>query len=363
MRSVKTLDCTLRDGGYCNSWKFGKHNIDKVIKGLIESKVDYIECGYVSSFVDNNKDSTKFYSFELLNNIIPIEKSNTKCLVMVNYGEVSLAQIPLRKESNVDGIRVAFHRDDWEKALLFCEQIQEKGYDVFVQPMVSMCYSDEEYSRLIERVNKFNPYAFYIVDSFGMMKRNDVLHFAQLVEEKMNTDIMLGFHAHNNLQLAFANAQCLVELPFRREIIVDVSVHGMGRGAGNLNSELFLDYLNSVMEKTYNIKALLNLMDEVISPFYERHSWGYSLPNYLSATHAIHPNYAYYLSKKKTLTLEVMDELFELIEMKKRYEYDEQYIEQLYVGYLSKRKDEYSTKKPLGSIVAKDITGLRRKIR
>lgn len=339
MKRIKILDCTLRDGGYCNSWMFGKQNIDKIIRGLTESGVDYVECGYVSSFVDSNIDSTKFCDFKLLCETIPFEKNATKYLVMINYGELSIDQIPNKRNSNVDGIRVAFHKKDWEKAMILCEEIQNLGYDIFVQPMLTMCYSDEEFIKLINCVNRINICAFYIVDSFGMMKQNNVLHYVDLVKENMNQNIMLGFHAHNNLQLAFANAQRIIELPLKRQIIVDVSIHGMGRGAGNLNAELFLDYLNVATKGFYNIKVLLNIMDEVISDFYNKNPWGYSLPNYLSAKHVIHPNYAYYLSHKKTLTLEAMDELFGLIDLEKKIEYDEQYIEQLYVEYQLQKKD------------------------
>lgn len=236
---------------------------------------------------------------------------------MINYGELSIDQIPPQRCSKVDGIRVAFYKKDLEKAIILCEEIQDKGYDVFIQPMVTMCYSDEEFIKLIGCVNRINSSAFYIVDSFGMMKQNDALHYVKLVNGKLNQDIMLGFHAHNNLQLAFANAQSIVGLPLKRQIIVDVSIHGMGRGAGNLNAELLLDYLNNVTEGFYNIRVLLDIMDEVISAFYDKNPWGYSLPNYLSAIHMIHPNYAYYLSRKKTLTLEAMDELFGLIDSKK----------------------------------------------
>lgn len=354
MKRVLTLDCTLRDGGYCNNWKFGHQNIVKVINGLVESGVDYIECGYVSSFAKADNDSTKYSDFRQLNNIISTIRTSTKYLVMINYGEISIEQIPKKNETVVDGIRVAFHKKDLDKAIEFCEEIKNKGYEVFVQPMVTMCYSDVEFNRLIEGVNGFNPTALYIVDSFGMMKQMDILHYARLSKE-MNPGIMLGLHAHNNMQLAFANSQCFSELELARCIVIDVAIHGMGRGAGNLNAELFLDYLNSIIDEKYNIKALLNVMDEVISGFFEKKPWGYSLPNYLSAVYMSHPNYAYYLSNKRTLTLEAMDEIFGLINPNKRYEYDEKYIEQLYIDYLSRKKGKELFANVIKNSIGKDI--------
>ena len=111
----------------------------------------------------------------------------------------------------------------------------------------------------------------------------------------------------------------------------------MGRGAGNLNAELFLGYLKEAVGADYSITPILNLMDEIIIRFYEEKPWGYSLPNYLSASHMLHPNYAAYLDNKKTLTLKEIDEIFCMMDSNKKIEYDAQYIEKLYIDYLSGR--------------------------
>ena len=34
MNRVQILDCTLRDGGYCNQWKFGEKNKKIIVNGL-----------------------------------------------------------------------------------------------------------------------------------------------------------------------------------------------------------------------------------------------------------------------------------------------------------------------------------------
>jgi 4-hydroxy 2-oxovalerate aldolase len=335
MKKITVLDCTLRDGGYCNNWEFGNGNIKRIVHGLIESGVDYVECGFLTDRVVYNAQKTKYTNFEQLKSIVPKEKNGKKCLVMVNYGEYAAKDIPHRSETCVDGIRVAFHKKDYINAIKLCQEIKNKGFYVFVQPMVSMNYSDDEFVSLIDAVNQIDPTSFYVVDSFGTMKRKDLMHYITLADKHLCPDICLGFHAHNNLQLAYSNAQYLVETDLNRSLIIDVSVHGMGRGAGNLNSELFLEYLNDRLCCKYNIKSILSLLDESISRFYEEKPWGYSLPNYLSAIHMIHPNYATYLSSKKTLTYEAMDDIFGMVDSKKGFEYDETYIESLYVRYLS----------------------------
>ena len=178
----------------------------------------------------------------------------------------------------------------------------------------------------------------YIVDSFGEMKKSDLTRLYYLVEHNLKESIKIGFHSHNNIQLAYSNAQTLVDMHTNRELIIDSSVYGMGRGAGNLNTELFVEYLNENNGANYDLKPLLTIIDEILNDFYQRNYWGYSLPNYISATHHAHPNYASYLDDKKTLTVENMNEIFDLIEDDKRVSFDKDYIEDLYIRFMTTGK-------------------------
>lgn len=335
MGSVKVLDCTLRDGGYCNRWTFGHKNILKIVQGLEQARIDVIECGFITNRVHYDKDVTKFSTFAEAAEVIKEKKKDTIYVCMINYGEYKIEDIPEYRDGSIDGIRVAFHKKDLTGALEFCEQIKSKGYKVFVQAMVSLNYTDEEFLKLIDRANKLEPFAFYIVDSFGMMKKKDLLRLFYMVEHNLKREIWIGFHSHNNLQLAYSNAQALVEIQSNRDLIIDSSIHGMGRGAGNLNTELFLEYLNDTIGSDYILRPILTIIDESISIFYKKEGWGYSLPNYLSAVYNVHPYYASFLSNKNTLTLEAMDEIFAKIELSKGVEFDQSYIEELYHEYLS----------------------------
>ena len=127
-----------------------------------------------------------------------------------------------------------------------------------------MSYSDEEFLTLIKAANELKPYAFYIVDSFGMMNGRDLIRLFYMLEHNLDDSIKIGFHSHNNMQLAFSNAQQLVSIQTNREIIIDSTIYGMGRGAGNLNSELFIEYLNGISNSNYNIKPLLKIIDEIL---------------------------------------------------------------------------------------------------
>ena len=156
-----------------------------------------------------------------------------------------------------------------------------------------------------------------------------------MVEHNLKETIKIGCHSQNNMQLAYSNAPSFVHFQTDRDLIIDSSVYGMGRGAGNLNTELFVEYLNENADGQYVLKPLLTIIDEILNEFYQRNHWGYSLPNYLSASHNAHPNYAGYLDDKKTLTVEDMNEIFDMMDEEKRLSYDKDYIEEVYLRYMA----------------------------
>ena len=342
MSIIKVLDCTLRDGGYCNEWDFGFENTKQIIDGLVESGVEIIECGFLTNKVAYSKDTTKFTQLEQLRELVPAKHGEQMYVCMVNYGQYIIDELPNCKDTPIDGIRLAFHKKDMIAALELCSNIKAKGYKVFVQAMVSLNYSDKEFLDLISRVNELEPYSFYIVDSFGVMKKKDLIRLFYIVEHNLKMSIAIGYHSHNNMQLAYSNAQSLVDMRTEHDLIIDASIFGMGRGAGNLNTELFVEYLNDNIGCEYKLKPLLNIIDDILNDFYQLNYWGYSLPNYLSAKHNIHPNYASYLDSKKTLTVEAMDEIFSLMYDAKRVEFDKGYIEELYTKYMAKNSTQES---------------------
>lgn len=330
---INVLDCTLRDGGYINDWNFGEENIKRMLKLLADSNVDIIECGFLSNNKKYNSDKSIFDTIERFTKFIPENKRKSKYVCMVNYGEYKVEDIPTYDGTSIDGIRVAFHKKDVEGAIDFCRKISKKGYMLFIQPMVTINYSDMELLKLIEVFNEIKPYAFYMADSFGVMKKNDLLRMFYLIDNNLDSSINIGYHSHNNLQLAYSNSQALVEVNTQRTRIIDSSVFGMGRGAGNLNTELFIQHLNDTLGTKYRVYPLLQMIDEILNKIYSIYYWGYSLPYYLSSTYNCHPNYASYLSDKNTLTVKSISEILSAITIEKKENLDREYIEELYLNY------------------------------
>ena len=212
MKKIRILDCTLRDGGYVNNWKFGFENIKDTVKRLIQAGIDIIEVGYLSSKGDFSADESQYSSVDAIKRILPADRKNTLIAVMINCGDYDAELLPQYDGTGPDCIRVCFHKSQALQAVELCRKIKDKGYKVYFQPMVALSYSDAEYLGLIGMANKFRPDVFYIVDSHGSMKQKDVARFFYLIENNLDKEIAVGFHSHNNLQLSYSNAQYLAAL-------------------------------------------------------------------------------------------------------------------------------------------------------
>lgn len=330
MNNVKVLDCTLRDGGYVNNWQFGCENINKIIKKLEESNVDIVEMGFIRN---QNYDINKsvYSANEQLNKFILKKKDNViyaALIEMANYFPIEKLQE--RNDNGIDAIRYSFWKRKMEEAYEYASKITDKGYKLFVQPTRVEQYSDKEFAEMIETFSKLKPYAIYIVDTFGLLRKKQLLQYMKIAEEYMSEDIFLGYHAHNNMQQAFCNATEFIEKSKRKNIIVDASVYGMGRGAGNLNTEMIYDYLNTEYKGKYKIKPILEIWDDVIKDVYEEEKWGYNIPYFLAATMQLNPNYATYMLKKKDISTEQIENIFNKIQGEDKYLYSDEKAERFY---------------------------------
>ena len=158
MNNIHVLDCTLRDGGYCNEWRFGFDNVKKITNGLLEANIEIIECGFLTNRVAYDQNVTKFTTLGKIAAVIPANREGKLFVAMMNYGEYNIDDLPMYDGTSIDGIRVAYHKKDRYQALEICRRIKAKGYLVFIQAMVSLSYSDEEFLETIHIVNDFRPY-------------------------------------------------------------------------------------------------------------------------------------------------------------------------------------------------------------
>ena len=348
--TIKILDCTLRDGGYVNHWNFGLKTSKTMIERLSKSGINYLEIGF---FQDTNFDSSKtlFSEISQINQFIPTNCSSN-IVGMIIFGNFDIKKIiPKNEYIKLNSMRVTFKKHETDKVFPYLQKIKDCGYDLFINPTNIEIYDDIELLNIIQKVNQIRPYGFSIVDTNGVLKEKDIQRLFYLIDNNLSEDIALCFHSHNNLQLSFSNAQCLMKVCTNRELIIDSTVFGMGRGAGNLCTELITQYINDNYNGNYDIVPILKIIDEQINPIFAKTPWGYSVPYYLAATNHCHPNYAKYLVDKQTVPVEIINKLLQNIPDDKKSIYDSNLIQQIYLDNFSKIVDDSAILKQLSSVL------------
>ena len=346
---INILDCTLRDGGYINNFRFGTNRIQTITEKLCAANIEIIECGFLQSG-QTDVERTLYSGVEWIP--LPKERGDHTFVAMIAFGEINAYEIAPHQPDYIDGIRLTFHNDEWDETRLLAMNIMEKGYKVFIQPVGTASYTDEELLYLVKQVNELNPYAFYIVDTLGSMYKNDLLRMFFLVEHNLAKGISLGFHSHNNMQLSFANSMTLLELHTERHIIIDSSVFGIGRGAGNLNTELITHYINNNIDERYDLIPLLELIDDIILPIYKYTPWGFSEPYYLSAITGVHPNYASYLIDKQSVGMTKISELLKMLPEENKHLFNRKNVESIYLADMSNKTEDAEAIEELSNAIS-----------
>lgn len=291
-KRIRLLDCTLRDGGYLNDWRFGHQNILDTVQALTNAGIDIVELGFMRE-QPADSDRAVWNDFSDAAGYIPADRKNTMFAVMCEmFNPFPIEKIPHRANNGVDIIRVIVWRQFQDQALEYCSQMIKKGYKVSIQPDRVNQYSPEELAALAEKFSGIQPWAFYLVDSNGFLNQEELLRYLHAVDNTLDKKIILGYHGHNNLQQAIGTAEQICRLDIQRQIIIDGSVTGIGRSSGNLNLELIAEYMNSNFRQNYNILELAGIYDKVLAPMESIMSWGYSFGTFLTSAYRVNPNYA-----------------------------------------------------------------------
>mgnify|MGYP002861149986 CR=1 FL=1 len=334
MKSIKLLDCTLRDGGFVNNWNFGHGDMINLFERSVSAGIDYIEVGFLDSREEFDRDRSITPDTAGMNEIFNgLDHGKSKIFGMIDFGTCPLERICDASESVLDGIRVMVKKQTRYEALEFCRELKKKGYIVFAQPVSITGYSDAEMIDLVEHINEVEPAAMAIVDTYGLLDRSSLLHYFHIIDEHLKAEISVGYHAHNNFQLAYSNSMALCEEKTERNIILDGSAYGIGKSAGNCPLELLTMYVNHNFAADYDTSQILEMIDTGIMKIYEKFPWGYQMQYFLCASNDCHPKYPQYLLKKKTLSVQSVNEILSMIKPEERLAFNENYIEKLYLDY------------------------------
>lgn len=353
---AKLLDCTLRDGAYLIDKEFGNDTINGMIHGLLEANIDIIEMGFLQNegFGEgktvylNGADAEKF---------VPKDKQGTLFTVLADYSRYSVSNLDRYTGKSFDAVRACFFKKERKDVIDFCKTIKEKGYKVFVQPVDILGYTDKEIIDLIEDINEVEPYCFSIVDTFGSMYVEDLQRVFSLIDHNLVASSRIGFHSHNNMQMSNALSQEFLRMSYGlRKVVVDTTVSGMGRGAGNTPTELVAEYMAKKLGYSYDIDALLDIIDNYMDNIKTKCSWGYSTSFFIAGCYSAHVNNIDYLTKKSSIRSKDIRYILNKIGAvpRKRYHYD--LLEQTYIDYLNSEVDDEDTVKSLKKVFSgKDV--------
>mgnify|MGYP004444313731 CR=1 FL=1 len=310
MRSVRLLDCTLRDGGYHNDWEFGQNEYLSIYQRLVAANVDVIEVGFIDDRRPYDINKTIFPDTKSIGMSYGAIKDKAPISVgMIDYGTCSIDNLQDASESWVDGIRVIFKKKLMHEAMEYCRQVKAKGYKVFSQLVAVSDYKDEDFVEIAKLINDVKPYAVSMVDTYGLLYPEDVKRIFGILDKTIDKDVSFGFHAHNNLQLGYANTIAFIQAGDDRDIIADATLFGMGKSAGNAPIELVADYMNKHNGKDYAISQVLEAIEESVLDLYKKYSWGYKTFFYLAAKNEVHPNFVGYFQDKCNYSVSDIDEV------------------------------------------------------
>lgn len=341
MGEIQILDCTLRDGGYINDWEFGNNNLVSIFERLADAGIDMIEIGFLDERRPFDCNRSIMPGTDSVNEIYGyLNRGNAMVVGMIDYGTCGLENITPCEESFLDGIRVIFKKALKEQAMEFCAELKKLGYKVFAQLVSVTSYTDGELMELIRLANEIRPYAVSMVDTYGLMHQNNLMHYFTLLNDNLDPQIALGYHGHNNFQMGYANCIAMLSNEVERMLVVDGSIYGMGKSAGNAPTELIAMYVNQKMGKQYHISQLLEAIDTNISQFYQPASWGYNMFYYLAASNDCHPNYVADLLNKRTLSVTSVNKLLGKLKGEKKLLYDREYMENIYIEYQNKEVND-----------------------
>lgn len=283
----KIIDCTIRDGGLVNNWDFSVEFVQDFYNGLSEAGVEYMEIGYKNSAKLLNVSEPnpwRFLDDNFLKEIIP-EKKFTKLSALVDIGRVDPNDVLPREQSVLDMIRVACYIREVDKGLELVKLFHDLGYETSLNIMALSSVPEKQLIKAFDMVKASPVDVVYIVDSFGSLDPSDIEHQVNKFKE-MLPNKKLGIHTHNNMQLAFANTLTAYQ---HGVTFLDSSVYGMGRAAGNCNTELLVGY---IQKPSYELKPVLGVIEKHMVEMRQKWEWGYIIPYMISGVLNEHPRVA-----------------------------------------------------------------------
>lgn len=318
-------DCTIRDGGYLTGKNSNIEFVKGVMQGLVDAGIDCLETGFLQ---DKSGGETLVYANSVeARKYLPDNKKNSSYTGFCDNSRYSIENLDGYDGNSFEYFRISFAKHEWQEAVKFAAGAKSKGYKVFVNPMDAPGYTMEERAEIIKAVNEVEPYCFSIVDTFGCMHLDDLQNIFKQVDGLLKKSICIGLHSHDNLKLSCGLAELFIDLAVHsdRDIVVDGSLYGMGRGAGNAATEVIASYMNKKCGTSYDIGKLFDTIEKYLVPMREKVFWGYDLPMFICGVEGAHTDNIYHLQKEYQSSASEIYQVLETMDVNKRKRYGRGY--------------------------------------
>jgi len=353
-KKLKILDCTIRDGGYLNDWYFDLKLVRELYRAHSRSGVDFVEIGFRSTdkYFDPKQYGLWRFTPETLLSEVVKGISGPAVALMVDFGKVDIEDIPDRKNSIASMYRVAVNKDKVLQAVELCNVISDKGYIASIQLMGIVNYTEDDFNQILESLKNSKIDYVYFADSYGSLLPSDI---KGILDRLSVTGKKIGFHAHNNLQLGFANTLEAIKSDVD---IVDGTVYGIGRGAGNLPIEILLSHLEKTsLKNSYNTLPVLDIVDRYLLDLHKDLKWGYDLSYMLSGMFEVHPYYSKTMVDYREYSIEDILRTLETVKEMKPVGFKKPILDSIiqsgFVGIPATQKD---SKSDFDSIPVRDLS-------
>ncbi|MBK1654665.1 aldolase catalytic domain-containing protein [Allochromatium vinosum] len=294
MIDVKFLDCTLRDGGYYNTWNFCEPLINRYLLAMKFAGVDVVELGFRSLKNTGFKGACAFTTDIFVCDLAVPE--GLQLAVMINGSEL-LGELPLElaleqlfpnlaSDSPVELVRIACHAHEFVKALPAVNWLVERGYRAAFNLMQIADLNKDQVKSIAREATQYPLEALYFADSMGSMRPTDTARIIGWLRSEWPG--ALGIHTHDNMGLALSNTLCALD---EGVTWVDSTVTGMGRGPGNARTEELAIEIAARRGQSVNLVPLMSLLREQFKPLQAHYGWGTNPYYYLAGKYGIHPTY------------------------------------------------------------------------
>lgn len=264
---IHLVDTTLRDGSHAVSHQFTAEQVAAIAAGLDAAGVEYIEVSHGDGLAGSsfNYGWSAVSEEELLKAASgAIKKGKLTVLLLPGIGTVE--DLKMAADCGAKVVRVATHVTEADIGEQHISIAKKMGMMAVGFLMMAHMVPPE---KVVEQAKLFESYGadyINIADSAGAMLPEDVKARVGAVVEAVKVPV--GFHAHNNLTLATANALAAVEAG---ATFLDGTCRGLGAGAGNAQTEALVGVLDKAGYQTgIDFYKIMDVAEDIVEPIMHR---------------------------------------------------------------------------------------------